>query len=179
MASRRAAPKNVSNRRKTEEDGNDSDDEMMVVEAHYSDDDGKVQYSAAVHKLLEQYAGNRPLYDSSDDYNSDNDNSSDSVVPPKEPSITKIIYASQTHSHLQQFVNEIKRTQFASNDKVECKMLELRIKMSARCDYLPLQHTPMLDFKSATGSAIMDIEEITKKGRRHWSSPSDWRTTRE
>ncbi|KAJ2069548.1 ATP-dependent DNA helicase chl1 [Coemansia sp. S155-1] len=215
MASRRAAPTDVSKKRKTDEDGNDSDDEMMVVEAYYSgddedaqqksgirlDDDGEVQYSAAVRKLLERRAGNRPLYDSSDDDNSDNDDSGDSAVPPKEPSVTKIIYASRTHSQLQQFVNEIKRTQFASKDKVKCVTLGSRMqlcvndrarqgaqsvhainerclemqtagsKKSARCGYLPLQLTPMLDFKDATGSAIMDIEELAKEGRRRCTCP--------
>ncbi|KAJ2796528.1 ATP-dependent DNA helicase chl1, partial [Coemansia furcata] len=135
MASRRGAPtassKADSNKRKPDEDDNDSDDEMMVVEAYYSGDendaqqisggklgdDGQVHYSAAVRKLLERRAGNRPLCDSSDDDNSDNDDSPESAVPPKEPSVTKIIYASRTHSQLQQFVNEIKSTKFASADK--------------------------------------------------------------
>ncbi|KAJ2345210.1 ATP-dependent DNA helicase chl1 [Coemansia sp. RSA 2671] len=215
MASRRGVPtasKAESNKRKTDEGGNGSDDEVVVVEAYYSgdedaqqkpsnglDDDGQVHYSAEVRKLLERRAGNRPLYDSSDD--SDNDDSSDSAVPPKEPSITKVIYASRTHSQLQQFVNEIKRTQFASADKVKCVTLGSRMqlcvnerarqgaqsvhainerclemqtagsKKSARCGYLPLQHTLMLDFKDATGSAIMDIEELAKEGRRRCTCP--------
>ncbi|KAJ2118022.1 hypothetical protein IW146_000275 [Coemansia sp. RSA 922] len=87
----------------------------MVVEAYYRgdeedaqqnsgsklEDEGEVQYSAAVRKLLERRVGNRPLYNSSDDDNSDNNDSSDSAVPPKEPSVIKIIYASRTHSQLQ------------------------------------------------------------------------------
>ncbi|KAJ2015728.1 hypothetical protein GGI14_004093 [Coemansia sp. S680] len=116
MASRRGAPTDVSKKRKPDKDGNDSDDEMIVVEVYYSgdkdedaqrkfdtmlDDEGKVQYSAAVHKLLECRAGNRSLYDSSDDDNSDNNDSDDSVVPPKEPSVTKIIYVSRTRSQFQ------------------------------------------------------------------------------
>ncbi|KAJ2749850.1 ATP-dependent DNA helicase chl1 [Coemansia pectinata] len=216
MASRRAAPTDASKKRKPDEDGStDNDDEMMVVEAYYSGDednaqqksgsklgdDGEVQYSAAVRKLLERRAGNRPLYDSSDDDNSDNDDSGESAGPPKEPSVTKIIYASRTHSQLQQFVNEIKRTQFASADKVKCVTLGSRMqlcvndrarqgaqsvhainerclemqtagsKKSARCGYLPLQHTPMLDFKDATASVIMDIEELAKEGRRRCTCP--------
>ncbi|KAJ2817616.1 ATP-dependent DNA helicase chl1, partial [Coemansia sp. 'formosensis'] len=219
MAIRRGAPtassKADSNKRKPDEDGNDSDDEIMVVEAYYSGDendaqqisggklgdDGQVHYSAAVRKLLERRAGNRPLCDSSDDDNSDNDDSPESAVPPKEPSVTKIIYASRTHSQLQQFVNEIKRTKFASADKVKCVTLGSRMqlcvndrarqgaqsvhainerclemqtagsKKSARCGYLPLQQTPMLDFKEATGSVIMDIEELAKEGRRRCTCP--------
>ncbi|KAJ2342075.1 ATP-dependent DNA helicase chl1 [Coemansia sp. RSA 2673] len=131
MASRRGAPTDVSKKRKPDKDGNDSDDEMIVVEVYYSgdkdedaqrkfdtmlDDEGKVQYSAAVHKLLECRAGNRSLYDSSDDDNSDNNDSDDSVVPPKEPSVTKIIY-------------------------------------------------------DATGSTIIDIEELAKEGRRRCTCP--------
>ncbi|KAJ2100975.1 ATP-dependent DNA helicase chl1 [Coemansia sp. S100] len=163
MASRRAAPTDVSKKRKTDEDGNNSDDEMMVVEAYYSgdeedaqqksgsklDDEGEVQYSAAVRKLLERRSGNKLLYDSSDDDNSDNDDPGDSVVLPKEPS-------------LQQFVNEIKRTQFASKDKVKCVTLELPIQLC---------HTPMLDFKDATWSTIMDIKELAKEGWRRCTCP--------
>ncbi|KAJ2052294.1 hypothetical protein H4S04_001438 [Coemansia sp. S16] len=107
-----------------------ADDEMIVVEAYYSgdeenaqqksdtmlDNDGEVQYSAAVRKLLERRTGNRPLYNSSGNDNSDSNDSSQSAVPPKEPSVTKIIYVSRTLSAPEQFVNEIKRTQFASND---------------------------------------------------------------
>ncbi|KAJ2071583.1 hypothetical protein GGI01_003560 [Coemansia sp. RSA 376] len=103
---------------------------MIVVEAYYSggeenaqqksdtmlDNDGEVQYSAAVRKLLERRTGNRPLYNSSGNDNSDSNDSSQSAVPPKEPSVTKIIYVSRTLSAPEQFVNEIKRTQFASND---------------------------------------------------------------
>ncbi|KAJ2263814.1 ATP-dependent DNA helicase chl1 [Coemansia sp. RSA 376] len=172
----------------------------MVVEAYYRgdeedaqqnsgsklEDEGEVQYSAAVRKLLERRVGNRPLYNSSDDDNSDNNDSSDSAVPPKEPS---------------QLVYKIKRIHFASNDKVECVTLGSRMqlcvndrarqgaqsvhainerclemqtagsKKSARCGYLPLQLTPMLDFKDATGSAIMDNEELAKEGRRRCTCP--------
>ncbi|KAJ2040573.1 hypothetical protein GGI01_003422 [Coemansia sp. RSA 376] len=136
MASRRGAPTDVSKKRKPDKDGNDSDDEMIVVEVYYSgdkdedaqrkfdtmlDDEGKVQYSAAVHKLLECRAGNRSLYDSSDDDNSDNNDSDDSVVPPKEPS--------DSLSVPEQLVYKIKRTQFASNDKVKCVTLGSRMQL--------------------------------------------------
>ncbi|KAJ2108968.1 ATP-dependent DNA helicase chl1 [Coemansia sp. S142-1] len=181
MASRRAAPTDVSKKRKTDEDGNNSDDEMMVVEAYYSgdeedaqqksgsklDDEGEVQYSAAVRKLLERRSGNKLLYDSSDDDNSDNDDPGDSVVLPKEPS-------------LQQFVNEIKRTQFASKDKVKCVTLELPIQLcvnnqawqgaqsvyaiNERC--LEMQTTG-----NATWSTIMDIKELAKEGWRRCTCP--------
>ncbi|KAJ2048263.1 hypothetical protein GGI08_006047, partial [Coemansia sp. S2] len=99
----------------------------MVVEAYYRgdeedaqqnsgsklEDEGEVQYSAAVRKLLERRVGNRPLYNSSDDDNSDNNDSSDSAVPPKEPSL----------------VYKIKRIHFASNDKVECVTLGSRMQL--------------------------------------------------
>ncbi|KAJ2255346.1 ATP-dependent DNA helicase chl1 [Coemansia sp. RSA 455] len=181
MASRRAAPTDVSKKHKPDMDSSDSDDEMMVIEAYYSDyeedaqlksgskldDDGKVQYSTAVRKLLERRAGNRPLYDSSDNDNSNNNDSSDSAVPLKEPSVTKIIYTLKTHSQLQQFVNEIKHTHFASKNR----MLTAGSKKNARCGYLPLRHTPTLDFKDVTGSVIMDIEELTKESRRRCTCP--------
>ncbi|KAJ2104563.1 hypothetical protein GGI09_000066 [Coemansia sp. S100] len=130
MASRRTAPTDVSKKRKTDEDGNDSNDEIMVVEAQYSGNDGEVQCSAAVHKLLKRHAGNRPLYDSSDDDNGDKNNSGCSAVPPKESSITKNnLCAADSLSDPEQFVNEIKRTQFASDDKVKCVTLGSRMQL--------------------------------------------------
>ncbi|KAJ2740124.1 ATP-dependent DNA helicase chl1, partial [Coemansia sp. BCRC 34301] len=208
MVGRRAAPmasKAVeSNKRKSGD--NDSDDERMVVEPYFSEseasggragddnDDGQVQYSAAVRKLLDRRAGNRPLYDSSSDDDDDN-----SAVPPEEPSRTKIIYASRTHSQIQQFIGEIKRTQFgAGNSKVKCvtlgsrtqlcingrarrgttsvhaiseRCLEMQQTKSTRCEHLPPQHTPMLDFKDAAAATIMDIEELAKEGQRLCTCP--------
>ncbi|KAJ2062838.1 ATP-dependent DNA helicase chl1 [Coemansia sp. S146] len=173
MASRRAAPTDASKKRKPNEDGNGSDDEMMVVEAYYSgdeenaqqksgsklDDDGEVQYSAAVRKLLERRAGNRPLYDISDDDNSDNDNSGESALPPKEPSLC---------------VNDRARQGAQSIHAINERCLGMQTagsKKSARCGYLPLQHMPMLDFRDATASVIMDIEELANEGRRRCTYP--------
>ncbi|KAJ2629709.1 ATP-dependent DNA helicase chl1, partial [Coemansia sp. RSA 1694] len=215
MASRRATPMSnkvaESNKCKLGDNGDDSsDDDMLLVDPCSSgdsaqapgraDDNGHVHYSAAVRKLLERRADNRPLYDSSSDGDDDHDGESgDSAAPPKEPSVTKIIYASRTHSQIQQFISEIKRTQFGTGEnKVKCVTLGSRSqlcmnkrarqgtssvhainerclemqqksaggKKSARCEYLPLQYTPMLDFKDATASMIMDIEELAKEGQR-------------
>ncbi|KAJ2447053.1 ATP-dependent DNA helicase chl1 [Coemansia sp. RSA 2424] len=220
MASRRATSMinkvAESNKRKPGDNGDDSsDDETLVVDPYSSgdeaqapgraDDDGHVRYSAAVRKLLERRADNRPLYDSSSDGDDDHDGESgDSTAPPKEPNVTKIIYASRTHSQIQQFISEIKRTQFGTGEnKVKCVTLGSRSqlcvnkrarqgtssvhainerclemqqksagsKQSARCEYLPLQYTPMLDFKDATASAIMDIEELAKEGQRRCTCP--------
>ncbi|KAJ2240667.1 hypothetical protein GGI13_007595, partial [Coemansia sp. RSA 455] len=107
------------------------DGEMMIVEAYYSggnedaqqnsgsklDGEGEVQYSTAVRKLLECHAGNRLLYDSSDDDNGDKNHSGCSAVPPKESSITKNnLCVADSLSAPEQYANKIKRTQFASKD---------------------------------------------------------------
>ncbi|KAJ2809540.1 ATP-dependent DNA helicase chl1 [Coemansia guatemalensis] len=122
------------------EDPTESDDEA-VVEAYYSDnaakkpdaagaDDG-MQYSASVRKLLERRAANRISYSS--DSNSDNSDDAADKGPPLEPNVCKIFYASRTHSQLQQFVNEIKRTAFGSatdgGDKIKCVTLGSRMQL--------------------------------------------------
>ncbi|KAJ2807112.1 DEAD H (Asp-Glu-Ala-Asp His) box helicase 11, partial [Coemansia helicoidea] len=93
-----------------DEGGSDGD---AVVDAYHSGgeqggatDDGPVEYSAEVQRLLDRRARNRPLY------SSDSDSEPEDGVPA-EPSVRKVFYASRTHSQLQQFVSEIKRTPFA------------------------------------------------------------------
>ncbi|KAJ2911046.1 ATP-dependent DNA helicase chl1, partial [Coemansia aciculifera] len=116
-------------------DDDEADDDIMLVDPYYSDseaqdtghadDNGQVQYSAAVRKLMKRRADNRPLYDSSN--SDDEDDDDDSAGPPQEPSVTKVIYASRTHSQIQQLIGEVKRTQFGSGEnKVKCVTLGLR-----------------------------------------------------
>ncbi|KAJ2712709.1 ATP-dependent DNA helicase chl1 [Coemansia spiralis] len=176
------------------EAGHGSDDDAIVAAYHSGGeqgrgtDDGPVEYSAAVRRLLDRRARNKPLYDS----DSDGDSGSDDGAP-EEPSVRKVYYASRTHSQLQQFVNEIKRTRFAQdgircvtlgsrqqlcvNDKVRSgstsvhalneRCLEMQQSAKkARCACLPVQATPMLDFKDAAARTIMDIEELAAEGRR-------------
>ncbi|KAJ1933566.1 ATP-dependent DNA helicase chl1, partial [Linderina macrospora] len=191
-------------KRRTEEP-NDNSDSEFVVDAYFSDeekaeksanagiDDGEVQYSDNVRKLLRQRAENKPYFDSSEDDDDDDDDSKDNGAPPEEPSVTKIYYASRTHSQLQQFIGEIKRTSFATkgvkcvslgsrwqlciNDTVRhgCKTVHpinercLEMQQNSkkkRCQFLPAMHTPMLDLKDSIGSRIMDIEDLEKEGRR-------------
>ncbi|KAJ1953342.1 ATP-dependent DNA helicase chl1 [Linderina pennispora] len=179
----------------------DSDSEL-VVDAYYSDDmagkptednvdDGEVRYSDNVRRLLQQRAENKPYFDSSDE--SDLSDNGGDGGPPEEPNVTKIYYASRTHSQLQQFVGEIRRTEFARrgvkcvslgsrwqlciNDSVRhgCKAVhpinERCLEMQQnpkkkRCPSLPALQTPMLDFKDSIGSKIMDIEDLAKEGRK-------------
>ncbi|KAJ2743421.1 ATP-dependent DNA helicase chl1 [Coemansia sp. BCRC 34301] len=209
MVSRRATPVGnkvvKSNKRKPGD--NDSDDERIVVEPYFSEseaiggragddnDNGQVRYSTAVRRLLDRRAGNRLLYD-----NSSNDNDDDnSAVPLEELSQTKPIYASRTHSQIQQFIGKIKHTQFgAGNSKVKCvtlgsraqlcindharwgttsvhaineRCLEIQQTKSTRCEYLPPLHAPMLDFKDAAAATIMDVEELAKEGQRRCTCP--------
>ncbi|KAJ2346747.1 ATP-dependent DNA helicase chl1, partial [Coemansia sp. RSA 2618] len=89
-----------------EGDGQDgSDDE--VVPAYYSGDEGGeaardgVEYSESVRRLLEARAGNRVRADS--DADSDLGSDEDADADPEEPGVSKIFYASRTHSQLQQF----------------------------------------------------------------------------
>ncbi|PIA13365.1 DNA repair helicase [Coemansia reversa NRRL 1564] len=122
------------------EDQAESDDEA-IVEAYYSDNAAKnpdgtgandgFQYSASVRKLLERRAANRMSYTSDSD-----SNNSDGVAdsgPPLEPNVCKIYYASRTHSQLQQFVNEIKRTAFGkaadAGNKIKCVTLGSRLQL--------------------------------------------------
>ncbi|KAJ2723128.1 ATP-dependent DNA helicase chl1 [Coemansia sp. Benny D115] len=186
---------------------NESSDSELVVDAYYSDadadagansrqpddlDDDSVHYSGAVRKLMARRKANKPLYDSDSD--SDNDGHRDDEPPP-EPSVTKLFYASRTHSQIQQFVSEIKRTRFATgSNRIKCVTLGSRAQLCVndqvrngcqsvhslnerclemqqnskmkRCGMLPLQHTPMLDYKEAVGRQIMDIEELATEGRK-------------
>ncbi|KAJ2559822.1 ATP-dependent DNA helicase chl1 [Coemansia sp. RSA 1933] len=182
----------------------DGDSDGLVVDAYYSDaeieakiSDEPVQYSRSVRKLLQRRATDRPLCDSSDDDSDDDDNEdSEKNGAPKEPQTTKILYASRTHSQLQQFVHEVKRTAFATRDRIRCVTLGSRKQLctnervrqasstvyalnerctemqqqsgskTKRCPFLPLQQTPMLDFKDAAAGHVMDIEELAAEGRR-------------
>ncbi|KAJ1989981.1 ATP-dependent DNA helicase chl1 [Coemansia spiralis] len=193
--------RNALNKRKLDmesvDDLND-DDSAILVDAYYSDgegaqnaDDGEVQYSKEVQRLLKQRAANKPYYDSDDSETGDREASGKEI--PQEPIVTKIFYASRTHSQLQQFVREIKRTAFVSRDRIKCitlgsrkqlcissvrehchsvhslneKCLEMQqSKKSKRCTFLPMQMTPMFDFKDAVGDKIMDIEELAKEGQQ-------------
>ncbi|KAI8318005.1 DNA repair helicase [Martensiomyces pterosporus] len=131
--------------------------------------------------------------------NSDSNPEDSDAGAPEEPSVTKIFYASRTHSQLQQFIGEVKRTDFARRDNVKCISLGSRWQLCInararegchsvhpinercvemqqnskrkRCTYLPPQHTPMLDFKDAVGQKIMDIEELAKEGQRLSTCP--------
>ncbi|KAJ1959217.1 ATP-dependent DNA helicase chl1, partial [Dipsacomyces acuminosporus] len=195
---------NNSDAAKRKADADQESDAEVVVDEYYSDNekagkhksagDGEVQYSAAVRKLLARRAANKPYYDSDDSDNSDAASDDDDAGIPEEPSVTKIFYASRTHSQLQQFVGEIKRTDFAKYDKVKCVSLGSRWQLCVnpraregcssvhpvnerclemqqnskkkRCTYLPVQQTPMLDFKDTVGQKIMDIEELAREGQR-------------
>ncbi|KAJ1900499.1 ATP-dependent DNA helicase chl1 [Kickxella alabastrina] len=191
------------------EGGGDSEvDDDMIVDAYYSDtgegsdvlrahasdaEDGSVRYSAEVRKLLAKRAANKPYYDS--DSENDSENNALQLEPPVEPSVTKIFYASRTHSQLQQFISEIKRTSFGKSSKIKCVTLGSRWQLctndrvrsdchsvhslnerclemqqqgskKTRCAFLPAQRTPMFDYKESIGSKIMDIEELATEGRR-------------
>lgn len=120
-----------SRKRKLEEPKKEGDDEHILVDAYFSGDDedgGDVRYSTEVQKLMDRRSANKPLFADSDS-SSDSDNGTDeSHQPPQEPDEIKVFYASRTHSQLQQFVNELKRTQFAitGGNQVKCVTLGSR-----------------------------------------------------
>ncbi|KAJ2236844.1 ATP-dependent DNA helicase chl1 [Coemansia sp. RSA 485] len=185
-------------KRKTREEINDGlSDSDMVVDAYESDpaasgnnaeDKDPVQYSDSVRRLLRKKAAGQPYGDSD---SSDSDNDPDEV--PEEPEVTKIFYASRTHSQLQQFVGELKRTDFAKENNVRCVTLGSRMQLCGneavrskcqsvgtlnerclelqqnnkkkRCPMLPTRHTPMLDYKDAV-NGVMDIEDLVTEGRK-------------
>ncbi|KAJ1642710.1 ATP-dependent DNA helicase chl1 [Coemansia asiatica] len=201
----------ASTKRKMQDADNGIDngtDDEMIVDTYFSDSavggsggpgraaldndvDDPVQYSDSVRKLLQKRDANKPYYDSDSDSDIQSD---DAIETPEEPSVTKIFYASRTHSQLQQFVNEIKRTSFSTNSRIKCVTLGSRWQLCTndavrsschsvhtlnerclemqqnskkkRCSMLPVQHTPMLDYKDLVGRAIMDIEELVTEGRR-------------
>ncbi|KAJ2859199.1 ATP-dependent DNA helicase chl1, partial [Coemansia erecta] len=113
-----------------------SDTDELLVDAYYSDTeeakhtdtDGPVKYSEDVRRLLEQRAANRPYYDSDNSEVEDALGAAENEAP-EEPTVTKIFYASRTHSQLQQFVHEVKRTPFASRDRVKCVTLGSRMQL--------------------------------------------------
>ncbi|KAJ1792326.1 ATP-dependent DNA helicase chl1 [Coemansia sp. RSA 2399] len=113
-----------------------SDVDELLVDAYYSDTeeakhadtDGPVKYSEAVRRLLERRAADKPYYDSDDSEAEDGSGAAANEVP-EEPMITKIFYASRTHSQLQQFVHEVKRTLFASRDRIKCVTLGSRTQL--------------------------------------------------
>ncbi|KAJ2087825.1 ATP-dependent DNA helicase chl1 [Coemansia sp. RSA 986] len=182
----------------------DSDSDEFLVDAYYSDTeaakyskagdaDGPVQYSEEVRRLLERRATDKPFYDS-DDSDAEDGLGLKSNEPPEEPAVTKVFYASRTHSQLQQFVREVKRTSFASRDKIRCMTLGSRMQLCTndgvrqgtgsvyslnekctemqqnskkkRCPFLPARRTPMFDFKDSVARKIMDIEELAGEGKR-------------
>ncbi|KAJ2658682.1 ATP-dependent DNA helicase chl1 [Coemansia sp. RSA 1200] len=135
MASKRSADTATAGSNGT---ANNSDSDDCLVDAYYSDtgtskgahsehaEDGPVKYSEDVRKLLERRTTNRPYYDS----DSQDESETNPNAPPEEPSVTKVFYASRTHSQLQQFVREIKRTQFASGDnRIKCVTLGSRMQL--------------------------------------------------
>ncbi|KAJ2842582.1 ATP-dependent DNA helicase chl1, partial [Coemansia brasiliensis] len=156
-------------------ESNGSDDDLIV--GAYGSDGEHADGDEHVKRLLAAYG-------------SDSDEEEDEGKVPEEPSITKIIYASRTHSQLQQFVSEIKRTQFGKN--IQCVVLgsraqlctnatvrkacgsvqalnekctEMQQQKGTRCPQLPVQHTPMLDFKQAM-QRVADIEDTVTEAQQ-------------
>ncbi|KAJ2159364.1 ATP-dependent DNA helicase chl1 [Coemansia sp. RSA 552] len=133
--------------------------------------------------LVDEYASDRSMG------SEDSDDSGD----PEEPNQCKVVYASRTHSQLQQFVREVRRTRFAQGPgRIKCVALgsraqlcvnpevrrgdvsvhllnerctELRQRRNMRCGFLPKQRTPMFDFGHGIGEKIMDIEELATAGK--------------
>ncbi|KAJ1832770.1 ATP-dependent DNA helicase chl1 [Coemansia sp. RSA 2711] len=160
-----------------------SDDEHMVV-AEYDSGGEQAPYAESVRRLLAARDRGRIAYDSDDSDCGDSEESGE----PEEPSLPKVFYASRTHSQLQQFVGEIKRTAFAhtmrcvtlgsrvqlcTNDQVRGsarasaqqlteRCLELQ-QGKQRCAQLPARRTPMLDFRDAL--RVADIEDLAGAGR--------------
>ncbi|KAJ2694989.1 ATP-dependent DNA helicase chl1 [Coemansia sp. RSA 1285] len=121
--------------------GSTSDSDACLVDAYYSDTgaskggaaeclaDGPVKYSEDVRRVLERRAANKPCCDDGD---SDSQDEAEAAPdgPPEEPSATKVFYASRTHSQLQQFVREVKRTRFAAGDsRIRCVTLGSRAQL--------------------------------------------------
>ncbi|KAJ2778665.1 DEAD H (Asp-Glu-Ala-Asp His) box helicase 11 [Coemansia interrupta] len=127
------------------------------------------------------------------DYRSDSGGSSgsdDSDDEPEEPRGTQIVFASRTHSQLQQLMGELKRTQHAHGlraltlggrtqlcghprerqrpaAQLNERCLAMQQKAATRCPLLPARRTPLLDFRAAAhGHGPADIEDLARLGQR-------------
>ncbi|KAJ1801408.1 ATP-dependent DNA helicase chl1, partial [Coemansia sp. RSA 2523] len=186
-ARRVGAVRAKASKRGSEQSPHNSDDEV-VAEYHSGEETkGDGEYSESVRKLLHARSQNR-VYEDSD---IDSDEDTDQNAEPEEPSISKIFYASRTHSQLQQFISEIKRTKFGhatpcvtlgsrvqlcTNDEVRTgcasavlneRCLEMQQNGgSKRCGHLPVQRTPMLDLKDHMQTRAMDIEDLVVQARK-------------
>ncbi|KAJ2448559.1 ATP-dependent DNA helicase chl1 [Coemansia sp. RSA 2336] len=163
-----AVSRNPVGHKRNASDGN-GDEDLLV---DYGSDD--LAEADQAHKLLAAY---------------DSDSDEEDKLP-EEPSITKIIYASRTHSQLQQFVSEIKRTRYGKSIKcvvlgsraqlctnatvrracgsvqaLNEKCTEMQQQKGTRCPQLPVQHLPMLDFKQAM-QKVADIEDTVMEARQ-------------
>ncbi|KAJ2502630.1 ATP-dependent DNA helicase chl1 [Coemansia sp. RSA 1972] len=187
-ARRVGAVRAKAGKRGSEQSPHNSDDEV-VAEYHSGGEEtkGDGEYSESVRKLLNARAHNRVVEDSDEESDEDTDQNAE----PEEPSINKIFYASRTHSQLQQFISEIKRTKFGQ--ATPCVTLGSRMQLctngevrsgcssamlnerclemqqngrSKRCGHLPVQRTPMLDLKDHAHTRAMDIEDLIVQARK-------------
>ncbi|KAJ2837367.1 ATP-dependent DNA helicase chl1 [Coemansia erecta] len=186
-ARRVGAVRAKASKRGSEQSPHNSDDEVVAEYHSCEETKGDGEYSESVRKLLHARAQNR-VYEDSD---IDSDEDIDQNAEPEEPSISKIFYASRTHSQLQQFISEIKRTKFGhatpcvtlgsrvqlcTNDEVRTgcasailneRCLEMQQNGgSKRCGHLPVQRTPMLDLKDHMQTRAMDIEDLVVQARK-------------
>ncbi|KAJ2000367.1 DEAD H (Asp-Glu-Ala-Asp His) box helicase 11 [Coemansia thaxteri] len=157
--------------KRTHSDEEEEEEARMVVDACGSDGEGA---APEIERLLARRRAGH--------VGSDGSESSESE--PDEPSETKVLYASRTHSQLQQFVGEIKRTRFAH--QIKCVALGSRwqlctngavrrscatpqalnercIELGAGCALQPRGHTALLDFRDAV--TVADIEDLAAAGR--------------
>ncbi|KAJ1918099.1 ATP-dependent DNA helicase chl1 [Mycoemilia scoparia] len=197
-------PTTVEKKRKPEcdEQGLDDDENDMIVDEYQSEPEmgGRLGassgYSDQVKKLLQKYEAGGIIYDDLDDEYSSSYGMNEK---PEEPEVTKIIYASRTHSQLSQFMSELKKTKFWTKDKIPAVPLGSRMQLcindtvrrqstsvtrmnekcldmqqkggSHRCRFLPKQETPMLDLKDQIRSDLMDIEDLARAGRKMHTCP--------
>ncbi|KAJ2387679.1 ATP-dependent DNA helicase chl1, partial [Coemansia sp. RSA 2603] len=120
----------------------------------------------------------------------DSSGSDDSDAEPDEPRATQIVFASRTHSQLQQLMGELKRTAHAHGLRaltlagrtqlcahprernhpaalLNERCLAMQQKSAERCPLLPARRTPLLDFRAAAHAhGPADIEDLAQIGKR-------------
>ncbi|KAG9290759.1 hypothetical protein G9A89_011722 [Geosiphon pyriformis] len=171
-------------------DDYNSDDQESFNSSRIKTDSFGDNYSAEVKELLSRFRENQEP----DNYETLFNTKTFLDEEEEEPDETKIFYCSRTHSQLTQFVNELRKTSYASDLKAvslgsrkhlcinedvkklknparmneQClEMQKPRTKPEKKCPYLPItEKARMLNFKDHVLAVVRDIEDLVSLGQK-------------